>query len=123
MHIGRKIEKIRELRGIKQDVLAKELGVTQQAISKMEQSANIEEEKLQYVAKALGVTPEAIRNFNEEAVFNTIIDKNEIINQHCEVITHNNPVDKIVELYERLLTAERQKVAQLEKAIAAEKKK
>lgn len=118
MHIGKKIEKIRELKGIKQETLAKQLGITQQAVSKIEKSENIEEERLQYIANALGVTPEAIRNFNEEAVFNTIIEKNETINQHCEVITNNHSLDKIVELYERLLKAEQEKVRQLENLLS-----
>ena len=41
IHIGRKISRIRELRGIKQEVLAAELGLNQQAISKIENSATI----------------------------------------------------------------------------------
>jgi transcriptional regulator with XRE-family HTH domain len=71
-HIGRKIERIRELRGMKQDTLATALGITQQAVSKMEASENVDDERLQKVATALGVTPDAIRNFNEDAIFNNI---------------------------------------------------
>jgi len=33
-HIGRKISRIRELRGMKQETLAIELGVSQQTVSK-----------------------------------------------------------------------------------------
>jgi transcriptional regulator with XRE-family HTH domain len=40
-HIGRKIERIRLLRGMKQETLAGHLGVTQASISKMEQSETI----------------------------------------------------------------------------------
>lgn len=121
MHLGKKIEKLRELKGIKQETLAKELGITQQAVSKLERSANIEEERLQYIAKALGVTAEAIRHFNEEAIFNTIIEKNEVINQHCEVVTHNHSLEKVIELYERLLHIEREKVERLERLISNNK--
>ena len=49
-HIGRKISRIRELRGMKQDALAIELGVSQQSVSLMEQSETIEEDKLEQVA-------------------------------------------------------------------------
>jgi len=45
-HIGRKISRIREIRGIKQDHLAIELGISQQTISKIEQSETVEEEHL-----------------------------------------------------------------------------
>jgi transcriptional regulator with XRE-family HTH domain len=77
LNIGRKISKIRELRGIKQEALATELGISQQAISKIEQSADVDGEALEKIAKILGVTPEAIKNFSEEAVvnyFNTFND-------------------------------------------------
>jgi transcriptional regulator with XRE-family HTH domain len=59
LHIGRKISRIRELRGMKQEALAAELGISQQAVSKIEQSAEVEEESLNKIAKALGVSVEA----------------------------------------------------------------
>ena len=55
MHIGRKISRIRELRGMKQETLAQELGVSQQAVSKLEQSEAVDDDKLQLVAEKLGV--------------------------------------------------------------------
>ncbi|HLR49023.1 MAG TPA: helix-turn-helix transcriptional regulator [Candidatus Sphingobacterium stercoripullorum] len=117
-HIGRKISRIRELRGMKQGVLAIELGVSQQTISNIENSATIEADLLAQVAKILGVTPEGIENFNEEAVFNIIN------NTFQDSSTNNNnymcsidPIDKIIELYERLLEAEKSKVAYLEKLL------
>ncbi len=51
-HIGRKIVRIRELRGMKQETLAGILGVTQQTVSKLELSEEVEEERLQKVADA-----------------------------------------------------------------------
>jgi transcriptional regulator with XRE-family HTH domain len=74
IHIGRKIGRIRELRGIKQEFLASELGISQQSISKIEQSETVEEETLDKVAKALGVTSQAIRNFSEDAIINYFHD-------------------------------------------------
>ncbi|HEX9601785.1 MAG TPA: helix-turn-helix transcriptional regulator, partial [Mariniflexile sp.] len=71
-HIGRKISRIRELRGMKQETLAEELGISQQAVSKIEQSETIEDDKLEQIAKVLGVTKEGIENFSDEAVFNII---------------------------------------------------
>ncbi|SDF42286.1 Helix-turn-helix [Cellulophaga baltica] len=41
---------------MKQATLAEELGISQQAVSKIEQSEKIEEEKLEKIAKVLGVT-------------------------------------------------------------------
>ncbi len=41
---------------MKQGTLAEELGISHQAVSKIEQSEKIEEEKLEKIAKVLGVT-------------------------------------------------------------------
>lgn len=116
-HIGRKIGRIRELRGMKQETLAEMLGVSQQSISKLEQSETIEHERLEEVAKALGVTKEAIHNFSEELAinyFNNFHDSSEgTFNNNCTF----NPLDKVVELYERLVQAEKDKVAYLEKLL------
>ena len=115
-HIGRKISRIRELRDMKQEALAQAMGTNQQAISMMENSETIDDEKLVEVAKALGVTPEAIKNFSEEAILNiignTYHDSNVINGSafNCNF----NPLDKLIEayeenkkLYERLLEAEK----------------
>ncbi|HEX8016211.1 MAG TPA: helix-turn-helix transcriptional regulator [Flavobacterium sp.] len=117
-HIGRKISRIRELRNMKQEALAQALGTNQQAISAMENSETIEEEKLIEVAKALGVTVEAIKNFSEEGVinyFNNIYDHG-AFNKHYNECTFN-PLDKVVELYERLVQSEKDKVEYLEKLL------
>jgi transcriptional regulator with XRE-family HTH domain len=118
-HIGRKISKIRELRGMKQEALALELGVSQQTVSNLENSLNIEDEVLERIAKALGVPAEGIKNFSEEAVFNII---GNTVNNHDQAAMFNyyptfNPIEKIVLLYdekvallERLLQSEREKV-------------
>ena len=120
-HIGRKISRIRELKGIKQETLASELGVSQQTVSRIEQGEELENEVLEKVAKILGVTPEAIKNFSDEAMvnyFNTFNDSSSGFNYHCTF----NPIDKIVELYnekvellERLLQAEKEKNELLKK--------
>ena len=118
-HIGRKISRIRELRDMKQEALAQALGTNQQAISAMENSETIEEEKLIEVAKALDVTVEAIKNFSEEGIINYFNTFTENDFQGTNFGNNNtstfNPLDKVVELYERLLAAEKEKNAYLEK--------
>ncbi|WP_345256650.1 helix-turn-helix transcriptional regulator [Flaviaesturariibacter amylovorans] len=116
-HIGRKIVRIRELRGMKQDALARLLGVSQQAVSRLEQSEMVDEERLKAIADALGVTPEAIRQFNEEALFNNIQNNSDTSSNNSIVNYQFNPIDKIVELYERLLQSEREKVEMLQQII------
>jgi transcriptional regulator with XRE-family HTH domain len=128
-HIGRKISRIRELRNMKQEALAQALGTNQQAISAMENSETIEEEKLEEVAKALGVTVEAIKNFSEEGVINYFNNIHDNDFSHSNGAIHANdcsfnPLDKMMELvdenrklYERLLAAEKEKIAYLEKLV------
>lgn len=117
-HIGRKISRIRELRGMKQEALAIELGVSQQSVSNIEQSETLDEPTLAKVAEVLGVTPEGIKHFSEEAVFNIINNtfKDNSANNNNYFCTIN-PIDKIMELYERLLQAEKEKIAYLEKLL------
>lgn len=116
MHIGRKIERIRILRGVKQETLAATLGISQQAVSKMESSEQVDEERLEKVALALNVPVEAITNFNEDAAVNIIANNFAddasayTVNYKCSF----NPLDKVVELYERMLKIEREKVELLE---------
>jgi len=120
----RKISRIRELKDMKQEALAQALGTNQQAISAMENSETIDDDKLKEVAIALGVTVEAIKNFSEENMinyFNTFTDQSAgTFNNHCTF----NPLDKMMELvdenrklYERLLELEKEKNAYLEKLL------
>jgi len=119
-HIGRNISRIRELRGMKQEALAQAIGSNQQAISNIESSESVDEAKLIQIAKALGVTVEALENFTEESVFNFF--NNFYDNSSSQGNSFNqgmnatfNPLDKVVELYERLVQAEKDKVEYLEK--------
>ncbi|WP_406844142.1 helix-turn-helix transcriptional regulator [Flavobacterium soyae] len=121
-NIGRNISRIRELRGMKQGALADAIGTTQQTISSIETSETVDFEKLVQIAKALGVTVEAIENFTEESVFNffnNFYDNSANNGAQGSGNTNNtctfNPLDKVVELYERLVQAEKDKVEYLEK--------
>jgi transcriptional regulator with XRE-family HTH domain len=115
-HIGRNLQRIRVYLGVKQEALAIDTGLSQQSISKLEQQDDIEDEPLRKIAEVLGVSPELIKDFDEEkAVYN--INSN----NYREATIHEggsaiaaaqvfNPVEKIVELYERLLKSEREKI-------------
>ena len=118
-HIGRNISRIRELRGMKQEALAFAIGVTQQTVSNIEGSETIEEEKLDAIAEVLGVSAEAIKNYSDEAVFNII---GNTVNNHDNAALFQyhptfNPIDKLIELYERLVQAEKDKNEYLEKLL------
>lgn len=119
IHHGRNVKRIREILGIKQDVLATSLGLSQQAVSQLEHKEIIDAPVLEKVSKALGVPEEAIKNFTDEAAINIVANT---INNHDQSTVVNyyptfNPIDKIVELYERMLVIEREKNELLQKLL------
>ena len=94
LHIGRKIERVRRLRGMTQTDLGDLLGITKQAVSKMEQTEKLDDERVKQVAEALGVTEEGLKKFTEETVL---------------YYTNNFSMDQAVKLFEELLKIEREK--------------
>ena len=127
IHEGRNVKRLREIFGIKQDTLASELGLSQQAISSLEQKEAIDKDMLEKIAKVLKVPVEAIKNFDEKNAVN-IISNNTF--ENCDqpaAIFYNstiNPIEKWIaaleenkSLYERLLKEKDEKIALLEKLL------
>ena len=127
-HEGRNVKRIHEILGIKQEALALDLGLSQQAISALEQKEALDKEMLEKVAMALKVSPEAIKSFNEEAAVNIVANTfNSNDNSTLNAVSYQctfNPLEKLMEaldenkkLYERLLQLEKDKVTMLERMI------
>lgn len=122
-HIGRNISRIREMKGMKQETLAEILGISQQKMSVIENTEELDDTKLNEIAKALEVPANAIREYSDEKMLNIInstITDSPIYNNFCNF----NPLDKLVEaydenkkLYERLLQAEKEKTTYLEQLL------
>lgn len=114
LHHGRNVKRIREILGVKQDLLATSLGLSQQAISQLEQKETVDTPMLQKVAKALGVSEEAIKNFAEDCIIQVFSNT---YHDHASSVQYNfNPIEKIVDLYD-------QKIALYERMLALEKEK
>lgn len=60
VHHGRNVKRLREILGIKQEVLADKLELSQQTVSKLENKEEIDEDTLQKIAVALNIPVEAI---------------------------------------------------------------
>lgn len=118
IHEGRNVKRIREILGIKQDTLAAELGLSQQAVSALEQREALDKDIIEKISKILKIPAEAIRSFSDETainiISNTFHDNAVNMNYQCTF----NPFDKVVELYEALLKSEREKNALLEKMLS-----
>ena len=123
IHEGRNVKRIREMLGIKQDALAFDLGLSQQAISALEQKEALDKDVLEKIAAVLKVPVEAIKNFDEQAAVNFI--SNTFNNNSHDTSTFNvlnlnptfNPIDKIIELYERMLKDKTDIIEKLEELL------
>ncbi len=123
LHIGRKIERVRRLRGMTQADLGDLLGVTRQAVSKMEQNEKLEDEKIKQVAEALGVTEEGLKNYTEE----TVLYCTNNFYENCHVSASNiGPISTVenlnhfsmeqaIKLFEELIKIEREKYESVKK--------
>jgi transcriptional regulator with XRE-family HTH domain len=91
MDTGTKIRKIRELKNLKQEYIAKELGISQQQYSEIERNnVDIKESRLKEIAKILDVLPEDILAFDDKITFNIYENKNPTVNG---TLIHNG-IDK-----------------------------
>jgi transcriptional regulator with XRE-family HTH domain len=128
VHQGRNVKRFREMLGIKQEALAQQLGEdwTQKKISLLEAKEEIEPALLEQVAKVMKVPVKAIENFDEQAAivyFNTFND-NSFSNSNGTFNANNctfNPIDKVVELYERMLKDKNEMIDRLEKMLQERK--
>ena len=123
IHQGRNIKRFREMLGIKQEALAFELGDdwNQKKVSLLEQKETVESDILAQVAEILKVPTEAIENFDEEQAVN-IISNTFTSNDTSTLNAINvqptfNPLDKMVELYERMLEQQKEMIETLERLI------
>jgi transcriptional regulator with XRE-family HTH domain len=119
-HIGKKIERIRIIRGIKQETLAAALGVTQGAISRMEHSETVEDDKLVTIAGVLGVDIDTIKNFDETTGLGSgtfFNNQSHFQGNAVGVVNHFNPIDKVVALYESTIQRLERENEQLHKLI------
>ncbi len=121
IHEGRNVKRFREMLGIKQDALAFDLNMSQQAVSQIEQKETIDAALLQQIADILKLPVEAIQNFDEEQAVNIIsntFNEKSFENAFANNCTFNfNPIEKMIELYERMLQQQREMIEKLERLI------
>lgn len=127
---GRNVRMAREMKGIKQEVLAEQMKTTQPTISKHENSRIVEDGWLEKYAEALGVSIDFLKTWEENAktiVFENITNNENagasanigigVANTNSDRSTYQNPLDKVTELYERLLKEKDEKYTTLEKRV------
>jgi len=75
VHHGHNIKRIRELLGIKQSLLAHQLGISQQAVSDMEKRTIISDETLEKVSAVLEISAATIKSFSDNLIVDVIFKK------------------------------------------------
>lgn len=134
VHHGRNIRRTRIEKNMNQEGLSELVHLSQPAVSKYEKMRVIDDEMLQRFARALNVPFEYLKTLEEDA--QTVVFENNTVNNNdqgganfnlgtvktCDVDNDNrvnnfNPIDKITELYERLLKEKDEKYAALERRL------
>lgn len=117
IHYGHNVKRLRDLMGIKQELLAFSLNMSQQNLSHLEQRPDIDIETLEKIANAMKIPVEAIKNFNEEGIINIISNTFQDNSGAVMYSPTFNPIDKIAELYEKLLAEKDNLIAFLKSSL------
>lgn len=131
VHHGRNIRRTRIEKKLGQEALSKLVSLSQPAVSRYEKTKVIDDEMLHRFARALDVPFEYLKTLEEDA--KTIIFENNTVNNtendqtgsHANIgfVSEDNrenvfnPIEKITELYERLLHEKDEKFAALERRL------
>ena len=139
IHQGWNVRFFRNARNMKQESFAERIGVKQPAITKIERQNIIEEPILLKCAEVLGISVDILKEFEPSKMF-----ENENYTYHIDKVQNSNgtiliskdgtnrnqnyPIEKLMELnrkntelYERLIQAEKEKNAILEKMLNEKK--
>lgn len=140
IHHGHNIRRTRIEKDMNQEALSKLVHLSQPAVCRYEKTKVIEEEMLQRFARALNVPVDYLRNMEEEAqtvVFenNTVNDSEQKTggakvnigtvksftedsdNSNDNRVNNFDPIEKLSEVYERLLKEKDEKYAALDKRL------
>ena len=128
VHHGRNIRRTRIEKNMNQEGLSELVHLSQPAVSKYEKMRVIDDEMLQRFARALNVPFDYLKNLEEDA--QTVVFENNTVNNNDQAsasiegcvgesnrVNNYNPIDKITELYERLLKEKDEKYAALERRL------
>jgi hypothetical protein len=88
--------------------------MSQQNFSLLEQKQEIDNSLLGKIAEIMNVPVDLIKNFSEEGAINII---SSTLHDHSGSVLYNptfNPIDKIVELYERIIQEKNDRIEILE---------
>jgi len=118
---GANVRRWREWRGVNQEVLAEQVGISQATLSLYEKKDKLEQDILDKIAKALDIPVEALTELNQGASINIVSSTLHDYAGSVFNYPNFNPMDKIVELYDKLLESEKEKVTLLQDVLKERK--
>jgi transcriptional regulator with XRE-family HTH domain len=115
LRLAKKIRKIREIKGLSQENIALDLNISSSHYAKMKRGeAKIPLNILDKIAQIYGLQIEALLTFDEQNIFNQPNSQNAIGFYGNNIM---NPIDKLQELYERLLKSKDDEIAFLKEQL------
>ncbi|MHB8207628.1 helix-turn-helix domain-containing protein [Mucilaginibacter sp.] len=105
IHVGQNIARIRGVNRFTQKQMADKLNLTQPEYSRIEQKEQIDDGLLERIASVLEVTPDTIKNLSDDGKVNILsssLHDSPGSFSHYPVFNFN-PLDKVIELYERII--------------------
>jgi len=101
IHQGRNVKRFREMRGIKQEALADELGQdwNQKKVSLLEQKEDIDPEIISKVSEILKIPEEAIKTFNDDIAMLALTNTKEL----SPARNNLNPIEEILCLHKEII--------------------
>ena len=120
VHQGKNAKRFREAWGIKQEAIAIELDITQQAVSQLEKRQELDDEIIAVYARAVGIDEDFIRNMPDDSLPEVTSN---FFDQSSQILSFN-PLDKVMELYsekdelyERIIELEKEKNTLMEQLL------
>ena len=95
VHQGKNAKRLREAKGVKQDAIAMELGISQQAVSQLERRQELDDATIAAYAKVLEIDEVFIRNMPDDSLPEVSAN---FFDQSSQILNFN-PLDKLMELY------------------------
>lgn len=124
-HHGRNIALLRQEKGIKQESLAIDIGVSQKTISRYERKKKLDDYIVEKIAKVLDVPADLITDMGEDPVMfkveNNTFETHDTAIGNVSYYQHPSNIETLLKenatLYERLLKSEQEKVALLQEVL------
>ncbi len=118
MDLGTKIRKLRELKGLSQENIATELGMSITGYGKIERNeVNVNVDRLEQISRILGVQVENIIGFDDKVAFNNYNNK-----IHQQIGSYSMPIE-MKQLYEDKIALLEDKIVYLETKLSSQSAK